>query len=63
MTEKSTGYERKSALIFIKIFIDLLCFILFCLVSAFVLLFGKANTGIKLYYAFASVLLWGVILF
>lgn len=37
-------------------------FVLFCMLSAFVFLFGKAKTGIKPYYVLTAVLLVYVLL-
>lgn len=42
--------------------IKALAFILFSFLSAYVLLFGKEHTGIKIDYAFTSSILAGVIL-
>lgn len=47
----------------IRSVIKALAFILFCLISSYVLLFGKEHTGIKVDYAFTSAILIGVMLF
>lgn len=39
-----------------------LAFVLFCLITSFVILYGKNNTGVKMYYAFFAILVWGVML-
>lgn len=39
-----------------------IAFVLFCMLSAFVILFGRNRTGIKVYYVFASIILWGGLL-
>lgn len=59
--EKLTGCRRLSVLIFISIVAKIISFVLFCLISSFVLLFGKNGSGIKLLFAFAAMLLIGVI--
>lgn len=41
--------------------IKVIAWIVFCLVSSYVLLFGKEKTGIKIDYVFTSVILLGVI--
>ena len=50
-------------MILLAIIIKVVAFVIFCLVSSFVILFGKNNTGIKSYYAFTAVFLWGVMLY
>ncbi len=44
----------------IKIIIKIVTFVVFCLLSSYVLLFGKEKSGIKIDYAFASAILIGV---
>ena len=44
----------------IKIIIKIVTFVIFCLLSSYVLLFGKEKSGIKIDYAFASAILIGV---
>lgn len=44
----------------IKIIIKIVTFVIFCLLSSYVLLFGKEKTGIKIDYAFTSAILIGV---
>ena len=46
----------------VKIVIKTVIFVLFCLISSYVMLFGKQGTGIKLYYVFTSIFLWGIII-
>lgn len=43
------------------ILIKALCFAIFCVISAFTLMFGKPNTGVKMHYVLTSIFLWGVI--
>ena len=45
----------------IKVIIKVVTFTIFCLLSSYVLLFGKEKTGIKIDYAFTSAILIGVI--
>ena len=45
------------------IIIKVLCFVLFCLLSAFVVMFGKNGTDIKASYVITAVFLLGVIVF
>ena len=44
----------------IKVIIKVVTFTIFCLLSSYVLLFGKEKTGIKIDYAFTSAILIGV---
>lgn len=44
----------------IKIITKIVTFVIFCLLSSYVLLFGKEKSGIKIDYAFASAILIGV---
>lgn len=44
----------------IKEIIKVVTFTIFCLLSSYVLLFGKEKTGIKIDYAFTSAILIGV---
>ena len=43
-----------------KVIIKVVTFTIFCLLSSYVLLFGKEKTGIKIDYAFTSAILIGV---
>ena len=44
----------------IKVIIKVVTFTILCLLSSYVLLFGKEKTGIKIDYAFTSAILIGV---
>lgn len=50
-------------MILLRIAIKAVCLMLFCLLSVFVILFGKGGTDIKGHYFITSVFLLGVILF
>lgn len=49
-------------MILFKILIKAACLVMFSLLSSCVLLLGKSRSGIKVYYVFTSIFLWGVIL-
>ncbi len=55
-------FGRWKPLTLLILLIKALAFTLFCLVTSFVILYGKNGTGVKLYYAFFAVLVWGVML-
>lgn len=46
----------------IGVIIQSFAIMLFCLISGFTLAFGKADSNIKVYYAFTALCLVGVIL-
>lgn len=49
-------------MILLTAFVKIICFMLFCIISAFSVCLGKGGTGMKTYYVFTAILLWGVML-